>query len=584
MLRRAVIFALLAGAFAAPVGAQPKPLLPGVTYERGVQFTTHGPVALHILTMPRPGGLYALRPILSNEAILGKETVTAMQKRVSAQATVASINGDLFNFADGHPSGALMRNGILDHPPLGERSSIGIDSTGGLHVDRVRFFGTWRGTGQRRPLNGLNEMPENGQVVLFTPAWGPATPKLPGVAEAVVAPFAATIPNADLTGPVVQVTEGGGGTPIPAGGAVLVARGTTIAPKLLAEAPVGTTLTTRLILQPDWTGVTDALGGGPVLVRNGKPVFRSFEGFTTDQLTPRDPRSAVGQLADGRIILVAVDGRQPGYSAGVTNFELAQTMARLGAVTASGLDAGGSTTMAFDGQLLNRPSDRRERPVAEALTIFYYGVYAPPPTADVLSPNGDGIDESETLGYKIVRPSTVTASLVGPGQVTIPVEAAVLKQPGTYPFAWDGVDPAGAPVPEGRWHWAVTATDDTGVTSTIDRPFSLNLTLAGVAARPALLRVPPRGATLVAGFRLAHPARIALRIETAAGTIVRTVTSGQQQAGDGRISWNGLSGRGTAVYPGRYLARVLATNEFGTAQLTAPFTVRRVAGPKKKHK
>jgi hypothetical protein len=139
-------------------------------------------------------------------------------------------------------------------------------------------------------------------------------------------------------------------------------------------------------------------------------------------------------------------------------------------------------------------------------------------------------------------------------------------------------------VPEGRWHWAVTATDDTGVTSTIDRPFSLNLTLAGVAARPALLRVPPRGATLVAGFRLAHPARIALRIETAAGTILRTVTGGQQQAGDGRISWNGLSGRGTAVYPGRYLARVLATNEFGTAQLTAPFTVRRVAGPKKKHK
>ena len=66
---------------------------------------------------------------------------------------------------------------------------------------------------------------------------------------------------------------------------------------------------------------------------------------------------AVGQRADGRILLVAVDGRQPGYSTGMTTFELAQTMVRLGAVTASSFDAGGSTTMAFEGKLLNSPSD-----------------------------------------------------------------------------------------------------------------------------------------------------------------------------------------------------------------------------------
>ena len=40
-------------------------------------------------------------------------------------------------------------------------------------------------------------------------------------------------------------------------------------------------------------------------------------------------------------MLVAVDGRQPGYSTGLTNFELALTMMRLGCVTASALDAGG---------------------------------------------------------------------------------------------------------------------------------------------------------------------------------------------------------------------------------------------------
>ena len=85
------------------------------------------------------------------------------------------------------------------------------------------------------------------------------------------------------------------------------------------------------------------------VVMYGDPRFRSGEAFTTRQLGPRAPRSAVGQLRDGRIVLVAVDGRQPGYSVGLTNFELAQTLVRLGAVTGMALDSGGSTTMAYDG-------------------------------------------------------------------------------------------------------------------------------------------------------------------------------------------------------------------------------------------
>ena len=161
---------------------------------------------------------------------------------------------------------------------------------------------------------------------------------------------------------------------------MLVARGTS-AGRLASEAAVDQRVTVRLILRPQWGGVVDAVGGGPVIVQDGRPVFRALEDFTSGQLSLRNPRTAVGQKADGGIILVAVDGRQPGYSTGLTNFELAQTMVRLGAETASALDAGGSTTMAFDGELLNRPSDPGgERPVADGLFVFYYGVHAPPPT------------------------------------------------------------------------------------------------------------------------------------------------------------------------------------------------------------
>ena len=573
---------------AAPAHAQPKvTLMPGVTYEQDVEFTTHGPVTYHVLTAPRPDNvLYAIKPVLSNETILGRETVTSMQKRYAQTATLAGVNGDLFNWKDGYPSGALLRSGILDHPPLADRSSVGIDSTGTLRVDRVQFFGTWRGVGQRRALSSFNQPAAANQVVLFTPAYGPTTPAAPGSVEAVLSPFAQTQPNVDLIGTVVELRQGGR-TPIPVGGAVLVARGTA-APKLAAEAPVGTPLTLRLILQPDWTGVADAVGGGPVLVRDGKPVFRAQEVFSVDQLQLRQPRTAVGQLADGRFLFVAVDGRQPGYSTGMTNFELAQTMTRLGAVTASALDAGGSTTMAFDGKLLNRPSDPTgERAVAESLEVFYYGAVAPPVVPEVLSPNGDGVDETASLLYKLVRPSAVTATLVGPAGTSYVLDqtaAGELRPPGAYPFVWDGLDPVTRlPAPEGKWTWTVSATDESGNRSTATRQFSLNRTLSQLSVSPALLRLPPRGAPLTASFTLASPARVALRIETAGGTVVRTTSPAALQAGAQSLVWDGLLADGTPVHSGSYVADVVAVNQIGTAQLEAPFTVRRVA-PKPKPK
>ena len=174
--------------------------------------------------------------------------------------------------------------------------------------------------------------------MLFTPACGAPVPRVAGAAEVALDSFPAALPNTDLTATVTAVGAGGGET-IPPLGAVLMATGSAAA-KLQAEAPVGTQLTTRLILQPAWDGVVAALGGGPVLVKGGKAVFRSLEDFTSDQVASRAPRAGVGQLADGRIVLVAVDGGQPGYSAGMTSFELAQTLQRLGAVTAAAVESG----------------------------------------------------------------------------------------------------------------------------------------------------------------------------------------------------------------------------------------------------
>jgi len=557
VVRRAVIYALFAGLFVAPeafaaVPIRGQTLAPGVVYSRQVEFTAHGPVVIHLISAPKPTGLYALKPVLSNNAILGRERVTSMQKRMSAEATVAGVNGDLFSWTDGHPTGALIRGGILDSGPVDFRSSVGIDTDGVLHVERVRLAGTWQGSGQRRIL-GINEVPRPNRTTLYTRAWGARTPAENGGAQAIIQPFPVTKPNTPLTGVVTQYVSGGN-QPIPPDGAVLVARGGQ-AGFLSAEAPIGATVTVLFTLTPPWANVLEAVGGGPIIVREGKPVYRSLEGFTTDQLAYRHPRTGVGQTADGRILFVAIDGRQPGYSTGLTNFELALTMMRLGCVTASALDAGGSTTMAFDGKLLNRPSDPGgERAVAEALTVFYYGVYAPALPARVLSPNADGVDDAQTFAYKLVRPSTVTATLTGPGGIVVPLDSGS-RAPGSYNFSWTG-----AGQPEGAWTFRAVADDDLGRHSTADRQFGLNNTLGFVTASASHRRV-------TATFKLARPARVALRIETPGGGIVKTLATRSLSAGDGTISWRGR--------PGSYVFSATATNEVGAVELTAPFRLRR---------
>ena len=88
-----------------------------------------------------------------------------------------------------------MRDNVVESPPYGDRSSTGVTPEGGLDVRRIEFFGTWRGLGQRRTLNDLNQAPGPNGISLFTPTYGPATPAQPGVTEIVIAPFPATAPE-----------------------------------------------------------------------------------------------------------------------------------------------------------------------------------------------------------------------------------------------------------------------------------------------------------------------------------------------------------------------------------------------------
>ena len=559
MLRRVVVIGLLLAAAAAPARADPVPLMPGVTYERDVQFTPHGPVGLVVVTAPAPAanGLYSLGPVLAGGVIRSaRERVTDLEREVSGSSTAVGINGDFSSGPDGHPAGIVVAGGAYLHGPSPARSSVVVDAAGTLHVARVSFAGTWKGSGQRRPVDGVNQQPRGSQTMLFTPAWGGETPAVANGAAVVLEPFPTPAPNTDLTAPVVSA--GSGPVAIPGDGAVLVASGADAA-KLQAEAQQGSDVTVRLILPPSLGTVTSAFGGGPLLVRGGRAVFHTSENFSASELAARDARAAVGQLADGRILLVAVDGRQPGFSVGMTTYELAQAMARLGAQTAVGLAYGKSVTAAFDGGLLGRPADRVGVPVKEGLLLQYAGVYAPPVSIPVVG--ADNRSQAEQLSYKVVRPSNVTASVVGPDGTVHAIDSGD-RQPGTYTFSWSSYDL------EGTWTWSVKATDDLGRASEADQSFRYDLTLSS-------LRVPKasrEGAS--ASFSLSRPASVGLMVETSLGTTVASTSPVPLDAGSHTLAWDGRTATGTAAPAGAYVVHVVATSPLGTSDLSAPVSLR----------
>ncbi len=110
-----------------------------------------------------------------------------------------------------------------------------------------------------------------------------------------------------------------------------------------------------------WQGVSFL----PVLIKEGRPLQVPRQWATT-----RQPRTIIGEYANGDLIMIVVDGRQSDWSSGVTLERLQVKLAELGVKEGYNLDGGGSSTFVFKGNVLNRPSDGRQRPVVTNIVIM----------------------------------------------------------------------------------------------------------------------------------------------------------------------------------------------------------------------
>ncbi len=121
-------------------------------------------------------------------------------------------------------------------------------------------------------------------------------------------------------------------------------------------------------------GAWNTLSFGPAIVSDGAVIdgIEDVEidtNFGNHSIQGEQPRTAVGVIDENHLVFVVVDGRDEGYSRGVTLTELADIMISLGATTAYNLDGGGSSTMFFNGEVVNQPSNGGERGTSDILYI-----------------------------------------------------------------------------------------------------------------------------------------------------------------------------------------------------------------------
>jgi len=117
-----------------------------------------------------------------------------------------------------------------------------------------------------------------------------------------------------------------------------------------------------------------AIGGGPVLLQNGK-VFISNDDerrFAGKAILDKHPRTLMGYTSDGRLIIMVIQGRMTGIAEGASLEQEAQLMLELGCVEALNLDGGGSSCMLINGKETIKPSDKEgQRPVPGIFMIAF---------------------------------------------------------------------------------------------------------------------------------------------------------------------------------------------------------------------
>lgn len=312
-----------------------------------------------------------LRLVHAMDEAVGLETVSSLAARHEALAAVNSAYFRTTGTYRGDSVGIEVLDGKILSESNNTRAALGLIDENGMQeliFGHIKFDGQLvAGPKTSQPINGLNRPRAENELVVFTPEFHRTTLTEPSGLELIV--------RRDR---VVELRDLKGSSVIPADGFVISTSGTA-REWALKNLRSGTRVKLNLNLSPveatqadAWKKATSVIGGGPQLIKDGRvEITNAAEKILPSFVSDVHPRTAIAKLRSGEILLVTVDGRQPGHSTGMSLTMLAELLIEFGAVDAINLDGGGSTAMVIRNKLVNKPSDATgERPVSDAILVY----------------------------------------------------------------------------------------------------------------------------------------------------------------------------------------------------------------------
>ena len=185
----------------------------------------------------------------------------------------------------------------------------------------------------------------------------------------------------------------------------------------------------------------------------------------------------------------------------------------------------------------------------------------------LITPNGDGRQETTTVQYRLLAPALVTATVVDSIGVPVATLFSEQKVAGRHSFRWDG-----AGVPDGRYNIVLVARSDAGIETTATVSVIVNRALVGLRVVPQVFSPNADGRWDTTKFRfgLNGPARVTVSVQRRGRTLGQ-VFAGQREGGPQAVDWNGRFGGRLGT--GEYVAVVRATTPVSTVVQTMEFAI-----------
>nr|WP_320117362.1 phosphodiester glycosidase family protein [uncultured Marinifilum sp.] len=333
----------------------------------------NGPVVIHQLRIDLAGNNYEFSGGVANKYLgfgLAKTSQIVEDEKLKGNKIIAAVNADFFGGIQPVFQNCMIVNGKFVKGVKMSRTLFAVSKKGDVFFNKYQFNGIVIINKDTLIMNGLNVPVENDKCCFYNEYYRKMPVQKDSVIYWRIKPLGKSVIDSICEYRVEERLVNPDSLNFVTGCKYLGAYHS-----LNNNFKINDSIGIQLGISPNKINPDFMIGGLPKLIQNGKRInrFRNREGLTYKKFWKnRHPRTAIGiDRKNNLLYMLVVDGRQPGYSVGMSLKKLGKYLKKIGCDEALNFDGGGSSTMIFNQKIMNLPSDKNgERSVSNILYIM----------------------------------------------------------------------------------------------------------------------------------------------------------------------------------------------------------------------